>query len=364
MFTVSDHEHMAEALRLAEKGLYSTDPNPRVGCVIVNDGKVVGRGFHKKAGGPHAEIYALREAGEKARDATVYVTLEPCCHFGKTPPCTDALIKAGVGRVIAAMADPNPKVAGTGLQQLTDSGIETDVGLLETQAHELNTGYLHRMKLGRPFIRCKLAMSLDGRTAMQSGESKWITAEAARQDVQHLRARSSAIITGAGTVLADDPSMTVRLDGVDRQPLRVIIDSNLSTPASAAILKQPGRTLIVTACNDKNAVRELKATGAQIEVVAKQNGRVNLAELVALLAELQINEVLLETGATLCGAMLKAGLIDELVIYMAPTLMGDRARSLFKLPGLDKMTDRIDLEITDVRAVGRDFRITATPIYK
>lgn len=364
MFTELDHRCMAEAIRLAEKGLYCADPNPRVGCVIVNDGEVVGRGYHARAGEPHAEIHALQQAGSKAKEATVYVSLEPCCHFGKTPPCTDALIKAKVGRVVAAMQDPNPKVAGNGLQQLTDNGIEVEVGLLESQAHALNPGFIHRMKLGRPYIRCKLAMSVDGRTAMKNGESRWITGEDAREDVQHLRARSSAIVTGAGTVLADDPAMTVRLEGQWRQPLRVIIDTNLSTPITARILQQPGETLILTASDDNDAAQALIAAGAQVEVVQKNDGRVNLHDVFGYLAEREVNEVLLETGATLSGAMLQQRLIDELVLYMAPTIMGDKARSLFKLPGLNTMADRIGLEWKDMRAVGRDVRITATPVYK
>jgi len=364
MFTAADYSYMAQAMQLARKGLYTTDPNPRVGCVIVNSGQVVGTGYHLQAGGPHAEIHALQAAGDKAKGATVYVTLEPCCHQGKTPPCTDALIDAGVARVIAAMQDPNPQVAGDGLLQLTQHDIETEVGLLEQQAHELNPGFIHRMKLGRPYVRCKLAMSLDGRTAMASGESKWITGEAARMDVQHLRAQSSAIVTGAGTVLADDPSMTVRLNGVTRQPLRVIIDSNLSTPVDAKILKQPGDTLILTCSDDEDALQLLKQAGAQVVVMEKTNARVDLSEVLTYLATQQINEVLLETGATLSGAMLQAGLIDELIFYVAPVVMGDNARGLFKLPGLEQMAERIELTIKEVHQVGNDLRIHAIPMLK
>ena len=302
MFTTADYRYMAQAMQLARRGLYSTHPNPRVGCVIVNNGDVVGSGYHIQAGGPHAEIHALRAAGEKAKGATVYVTLEPCCHQGKTPPCTDALIDAGVTRVIAAMQDPNPQVAGDGLLQLTQHDIETEVGLLEQQAHELNPGFIHRMKLGRPYVRCKLAMSLDGRTAMASGESKWITSEAARMDVQRWRAQSSAIMTGAGTVLADDPAMTVRLEGATRQPLRVIIDSNLSTPTNANILQQPGETLILTCSDDEDTAQQLQQAGAQVVVMEKANGRVDLPTVLNYLAAQQVNEVLLETGATLSGA--------------------------------------------------------------
>lgn len=362
MFSEADYIFMAQAMQLAKKGLYTTHPNPRVGCVIVNNGQVVGSGYHIKAGGPHAEVHALQMAGDKAKGATVYVTLEPCCHHGRTPPCTDALIKAGVARVIAAMQDPNPLVAGDGLLQLTNHDIETEVGLLEQQAQDLNPGYIHRMRLQRPYVRCKLAMSLDGRTAMANGESKWITDEAARMDVQRLRAQSSAIVTGAGTVLADDPSMSVRLDGVERQPLRVIIDSNLSTPASAKILQQPGRTVILTCSDDEDAIQELTSASTKVIVVEKSKGRVNLPAVLDYLTKQNVNEVLLETGATLSGAMLQAGLVDELVIYMAPVLMGDSARGLFKLPGLDQMADRIELKIKDVRQVGADLRIQAIPI--
>ena len=364
MFTEADYTFMAHAMQLARKGLYTTHPNPRVGCVIVNNGEVVGTGYHIQAGGPHAEVYALQEAGEKARGATVYVTLEPCCHHGKTPPCTDALIKAGVARVIAAMQDPNPQVAGDGLLQLTNHDIETEVGLLEQQAHELNPGFIHRMKIGRPYVRCKLAMSLDGRTAMASGESKWITSDAARMDVQRLRAQSSAIVTGAGTILADDPAMTVRLDRVSRQPLRVIIDSNLSTPTTATILQQPGKTVILTCSDDEDAMQELQSAGAQVVVLEKANSRVDLPAVLEYLAKQNINEVLLETGATLSGAMLQAGLIDELIVYVAPVVMGDDARGLFKVPGLEQMANRIELTIKDVHRIGDDLRIHAIPRIK
>ena len=364
MFSKADYTFMAQAIQLAKQGLYTTHPNPRVGCVIVNNGQVVGTGYHIKAGGAHAEVHALQMAGDKARGATAYVTLEPCCHHGRTPPCTDALIRAGVARVIAAMPDPNPLVAGNGIQQLTNHDIETEVGLLEQQAHDLNIGYIHRMKLRRPYVRCKLAMSLDGRTAMANGDSKWITGDAARTDVQHFRAQSSVIVTGAGTVLADDPSMTVRLDGVSRQPLRVIIDSNLSTPVTAKILKPPGNAVILTCSDDETAIQELKTAGTNVVVVDKSRGRVNLSAVFDYLIEQNVNEVLLETGATLSGAMLQAGLIDELIIYIAPVLMGDGARGLFKLPGLEQMADRIELKIKDVRQIGNDLRIQAIPIYK
>ncbi len=359
-FSADDHRFMARALQLAERGLFTTDPNPRVGCVLVRHGEIVGEGWHEFAGGPHAEVHALHMAGERAHGATAYVTLEPCCHHGRTPPCSDALIAAGISRVVAAMEDPNPKVAGKGLAQLQQTGIEVASGLYAAQAEALNPGFVLRMREGRPFVRSKLAMSLDGRTAMASGESKWITGPAAREDVQRLRARSSAIITGIGTVLADDPQLNVRLEGVTRQPLRVVLDPHLSTPATAQIVKAPGKTLIVTACKQSAPRDALESAGA--EVVVLQNGAgdtIDLAALMSLLAGREINEVFLETGATLSGAMLHEGLIDELIVYMAPILMGDGARGLFHTPGLEMMADVVPLAISDIRAVGEDWRITA-----
>jgi len=359
-FTSDDHRFMARALQLAERGLFTTAPNPRVGCVLVRNGEIVGEGWHEFAGGPHAEVHALRMAAERAHGATAYVTLEPCCHHGRTPPCSDALIAAGVSRVVAAMEDPNPKVAGKGLAQLRQTGIEVASGLLAPQAEALNPGFVMRMREGRPFVRSKLAMSLDGRTAMASGESKWITGPAAREDVQHLRARSSAIITGIGTVLTDDPQLNVRLEGVNNQPLRVVLDPHLSTPATAQIVKASGKTLIVTACNEKDPRKALEAAGVEVVVLAERaDDTIDLEALMRLLAEREINEVLLETGATLSGAMLHEGLIDELIVYMAPILMGDGARGLFHTPGLEAMADVVPLTISDIRPVGEDWRITA-----
>jgi diaminohydroxyphosphoribosylaminopyrimidine deaminase / 5-amino-6-(5-phosphoribosylamino)uracil reductase len=366
MTAVDDYSYMARAVRLAQHGLYTTDPNPRVGCVLVRDGEVVGEGWHERAGEPHAEVHALGRAGERARGATAYVTLEPCCHHGRTPPCSRALIDAGVARVVAAMEDPNPRVAGQGLAELASAGIPVQSGVLQEQAEALNPGFIRRMRTGRPFVRCKLAMSLDGRTAMASGESKWITADAARQDVHRLRARSSAIMTGIGTVLADDPSLTVRLDeraagGGSRQPLRVVLDPHLSMPPTARMLSLAGDTLVFTACNEPALQRRLEGAGARVVVLADGPDAVDLTRALEYLGAEQINEVLLETGAVLSGAMLRAGLIDELVVYMAPHLMGDGARGLFHMPGLDAMDQRLDVEIRDLRAVGTDWRITATP---
>ena len=357
---------MARALQLAEKGLYSTDPNPRVGCVLVKDNRIVGEGWHEFAGGPHAEINALAQAGSEAKGATAYVSLEPCCHYGRTPPCTNALIEAGIKRVVAAMEDPNPTVGGDGLKQLSAAGISVQSGILQHQAEALNPGFVNRMRHQRPFVRCKLAMSVDGRTAMASGESQWITGEDARLDVQRLRARSSAIMTGIGTVLLDDPLMTVRLIdplSANRQPLRVIVDSHLRMPSQARLLAQPGRTLIVT--SGVNAHNNASIETGSIDVIALDpgDGGVDLKAALSYLADRAVNEVLLEAGATLSGAMLRAGLIDELVLYMAPVLLGDGARGLFKLPGLDKMEQRLGLEIEDLRAVGQDWRITAKVKY-
>ncbi len=360
-FTEIDARHMARALELARRGLYTTDPNPRVGSVIVKDGQVVGEGFHARAGEPHAEIHALRAAGEQARGATVYLTLEPCCHHGKTPPCSEALIAAGVGRVIAAMQDPNPRVAGKGFAALNAAGIETASGLMQAEAEALNPGFILRMKTGRPHVRVKLAASLDGRTAVANGESKWITCEAARADVQHWRARSSAIVTGIGTVLADDPSLNVRAFDVGRQPLRVVLDSQLRTPPTAKLLSLPGSTLIVTAANDAVRAEALIAAGAEVLRLAS-DGHVDLNGLLGALAQREVNEVLVEAGSTLSGSLLEAGLVDELVLYYAPVLLGDRGRGMFHLDSIVNMVDRKSLEIKDVRAVGQDWRVIARPV--
>ena len=358
-FTSDDLRHMAQALKLARRGLYTTDPNPRVGCRIVRDGRVVGEGWHERAGEPHAEAHALKAAGELARGATAYVSLEPCCHAGRTPPCTQALIKAGIARVVAAMRDPNPRVAGQGIAEMEKAGIHVDVGLLQAEAERLNPGFIRRMTQGRPHVRVKLAVSLDGRTGLRSGESKWITGEAARADVQRWRARSSAILTGVGTVLADDPSLTVRDFDIGRQPLRVILDGNLSMRAEAKLLHLPGKTLVVTAIDDDENAEPLLVAGAEVLVLPDGPGKVGLQGLMQDLAGREVNEVLVEAGATVCGALLDAGLVDELVIYLAPHLLGSGARGMFNIPELAVMQDRVELEIDDVRAVGKDWRVIA-----
>ena len=374
-FTGEDHRFMARALRLAERGLYTTDPNPRVGCVLVRDGRQVGEGWHRKAGEPHAERLALAQAGADARGATAYVTLEPCSHHGRTPPCANALIEARVARVVTALRDPNPLVAGQGLARLSEAGIETQVGLLEADAAALNRGFLQRMQHGRPYLRCKLAMSLDGRTAMASGESQWITGDDARRDVQLLRARSSAILTGVGTVLADDPSLNVRLPaqalvGVEhddclRQPLRVVLDTRLRTAPRARMLGLPGDNLII--CGDGAPVEtedELRAAGADVARLPQLGGRLDLARVMALLADRGVNEVLVEAGPTLAGSLLQDGLVDELIVYVAPHLMGHAARGLVSLPGLERMDQRIELALRAVRQVGRDLRLSYAPIIR
>lgn len=354
-----DVRHMAHAIQLAKRGLYTTDPNPRVGCVIVRDGRIVGEGWHQRAGGPHAEVHALTAAGKQARGATAYVSLEPCCHQGRTPPCSAALIEAGIARVVAAMPDPNPRVAGQGGADLQKAGIHVDMGLLQAESEQLNPGFIARMTRGRPYVRVKLAASLDGRTALASGASKWITGEAARADVQHLRARSSAILTGIGTVLADDPSLTVRDLDIGRQPLRVVLDGHLRMRVDARMLSLPGKTLVVTATADADRAGALRRAGADVVILPAGPDRADVTGLMQLLAEREVNEVLVEAGATLCGALLQAGLVDELVVYLAPHLLGNTAHGMFDVPALDSMQDRFALEVQDVRAVGRDWRVTA-----
>lgn len=356
-----DYRYMARALTLARRGLYSTDPNPRVGCVLVKDGVIVGEGWHARAGDAHAEINALDRAGAVARGATTYVTLEPCCHYGRTPPCTDALLQAGVARIVAAMPDPNPRVAGQGLALLQAAGVAVECGLLEAEARALNPGFIQRMTTGRPWVRVKLAMSLDGRTALAAGESRWLTGEAARQDVQRLRARASALLTGIGTVLVDDPSLNVRLPGATRQPLRVILDTRLRTPPTAQTLRLPGTVLICTAVHDAIAQAPLRAAGAEIAVVPHADRGLDLHAILTELVHRECNEVHVECGPTLAGALLQAGLIDELVVYLAPLLLGDKARGLFQLPELTRMSDRTELEIVETRAVGGDWRLTLQP---
>lgn len=370
----NDFYYMARALRLAKRGLWSTNPNPRVGCVIVRDGEIVGEGWHQIAGEPHAEIHALKMAKGQTKGATCYVTLEPCCHQGRTPPCTDALIKAGITRVVVAMSDTNPVVSGKGIEQLINAGILVDTGILSQESADLNIGFHQRMQHGRPYIRCKMAMSLDGRTAMESGESQWITSPDARIDVQALRARSAAIMTGAGTILADDPLLTVRENELPshefipkqlNKPYRIIVDAHLSTPPDSRTLSAEGKTIIFTASTSTGVKTMLEKAGATVISLPKKGGHdIDLVEMCRILAtDYEVNELLLETGATLSGSLLRAGLIDEIIIYMAPTLMGNNARGLFNLPELQMMDQRLHVDIKDIRAVGCDWRITAIPRY-
>lgn len=437
-FSALDHRHMAHALRLAGCGLYTTKPNPRVGCVIARGERVVGTGWHQRAGEPHAEVYALRAAGGLARGATAYVTLEPCSHFGRTPPCADALVAAGVARVVVAAEDSNPKVAGQGIQRLRAAGIAVDVGLMRDAARELNIGFFQRLEHGRPWVRVKLAMSLDGRTALANGESKWITGEAARADVQRWRARSSAILTGSGTVLADNPRLTVRLaaaeapriqpappgkpggagspaaqhagrslkagtrdslsleagkrdslscvtgmsdahpsaagmhgsfspgaaggegwgEGGAFAPLRVVLDRHLRTPAGSHLLDGSTPTLLL---HGARAVRDARFDAVELAVVAERDGGLDLAAVLGELAARACNEVQVEAGPTLCGALFAAGLVDELLLYVAPVLLGDSARPLLQLPALTDMAARWQLQVIEQRAVGADWRLRLRP---
>lgn len=356
--TSQDIEWMTRALRLAARGLYTTTPNPRVGCVIVNNGQVVGEGAHLKAGEPHAEVHALRAAGEQARGATAYVTLEPCSHFGRTPPCADALVNAGISRVVVAMQDPNPLVAGNGIARLQAQGIAVTVGVCEAQALALNPGFILRMTQQRPYVRLKVAASLDGRTALANGDSQWITSPAARRDVHHWRAQSCAIITGIASILKDDSSLTVREVKTPRQPLRVIVDSQLRIPIDAKVL-QDGNALVAYAQGDAAKMEMLQVMGVRTLQAPNAQGQVDLAVLMQALTALPCNEVLIEAGATLNGAFLQNGFVDELLLYYAPKLMGHTARGMFALPELTQMSAVRDLNILDVRQFGQDLRIQA-----
>jgi diaminohydroxyphosphoribosylaminopyrimidine deaminase/5-amino-6-(5-phosphoribosylamino)uracil reductase len=369
-FSALDHEHMAHALRLAERGLYTTQPNPRVGCVIAHGDEVVGTGFHQRAGEPHAEVYALREAGARAHGATAYVTLEPCAHHGRTPPCAEALIAAGVARVVMAAEDPFPQVDGRGIARLRAAGIAVDVGLMREAARELNVGFFSRIERSRPFVRVKLAMSLDGRTALANGESTWITGEAARADVQRWRARSSAILSGSGTVQADNPRLTVRLASnahssdaageVGFRPLRVILDSQLRTSANSHVLDGSVPTLVYCqfgAIGSRNTFEFVECVRA-----AEVAGKIDLCAVLEDLARRGCNEVHVEAGPTLCGALFAAGLVDELLLYIAPLLLGDDGRPLLKLPILTDLADRWQLRTIEQRTIGSDWRLRLRPI--
>ncbi|KPX44394.1 Riboflavin biosynthesis protein RibD [Pseudomonas syringae pv. helianthi] len=365
-----DVHYMARALELARKGLYSTHPNPRVGCVIVRDGQIVGEGWHVRAGEPHAEVHALRQAGERARGATAYVTLEPCSHQGRTPPCADALVDAGLARVVAAMQDPNPEVSGRGLLRLMNAGVGVQCGVLESEARALNKGFLQRMETGRPYVRVKMAMSLDGRTAMASGESQWITGPEARSAVQRLRAQSSVVLTGADTVLADKARLTVRPDELGlnaeltamaavRPPLRVLIDGRLRVPLDAPFF-QAGSALVVT-CAAASARGRYQEDGHEMLALADSAGHVDLRKLMSELATRGVNDVLVEAGPRLAGAFARLGLVDEFQLFIAGKFLGSSARPLLDLP-LAQMSEALELNIVEMRAVGNDWRVIALPV--
>ena len=365
-FSPQDVAFMQLALDLAKQGEFTTTPNPSVGCVLVKDGEVVGKGFHAKAGEPHAEVMALREAGEKARGATAYVTLEPCSHFGRTPPCAKGLVEAGVSKVIAAMCDPNPQVAGKGLQILTDAGIQSAVGLLEENAEQLNKGFLKRMRTGKPFVQLKLAMSIDGKTAMASGESKWITGAQARADVQQYRAKASAILSTSQTVLADDPSLNVRWEELPpdvkadypqeklRQPVRVILDSSHKVRSDFKVFLTESPVWLVG--EDDYPLTGFPVFTDYLQLDRNQ-GETRLQALIAELGKRQINTLWVEAGATLAGALIAENLVDELIIYMAPKLLGDQARDLCHLPNLTQLADAPLWQLQSCEPVGDDLKL-------
>jgi diaminohydroxyphosphoribosylaminopyrimidine deaminase/5-amino-6-(5-phosphoribosylamino)uracil reductase len=384
-FTDFDRDAMARAVELARNGLDTTHPNPRVGCVLARDGKIIGEGWHERAGGPHAEIVALRSVDAVgAAGATAYVTLEPCSHHGRTPPCVDALIEARVSRVVFAMRDPDRRVSGRGAEALAKAGIVTQVGLMTQAAEELNVGYLKRMRTGKPWMRLKLAMSLDGRTALANGVSKWITGEAARADVQHWRARSSAVLTGIGTVLADNPRLDVRLPGAKRQPVRVVLDSTLRVPIDARLFDTAGDLIFLAANGDSSQVasagqlvtREprfsthdadiehraaaLRNHGARVERVTGAT-RPDLRAVISRLSQLEMNEVLIEAGPELSGAFLREGLIDELVLYVAPKILGPQAKALVDLPALTELSAAPRFTLVEETRIGEDLRLRLRP---
>jgi diaminohydroxyphosphoribosylaminopyrimidine deaminase/5-amino-6-(5-phosphoribosylamino)uracil reductase len=358
MFSPADQQHMSEALRLAEKGLFTATPNPRVGCVIVRDGQAVGSGWHEKTGGPHAEVLALRAAGERARGSTAYVSLEPCSHHGRTPPCADALIEAGIARVVAAMQDPNSQVAGSGFAALRAAGIQVESGLMQDEARALNIGFVSRMSRGRPWVRMKIAASLDGRTALANGRSQWITGPEARRDGHVWRARACAVLTGIGTVRDDDPRLNVREVETTRQPLKVVVDSRLQLPLSAKLL-DGGKVLVAAAVEDKAGIAALQDRGAEVVVLPNARGKVELTELMRELARRELNEVHVEAGFKLNGSLLAEGLVDELLVYLAPGILGDGACGMFSLPDLADLAQKRLVQFTDVRTIGGDIRILA-----
>jgi diaminohydroxyphosphoribosylaminopyrimidine deaminase/5-amino-6-(5-phosphoribosylamino)uracil reductase len=360
-WTRDDHRHMAHALRLAARGLFTTTPNPRVGCVLVKGGEVVGEGWHARTGGDHAEVAAIASSSVPVRGATAYITLEPCSHYGRTPPCTDALIGAGIAEVVYAMTDPNPQVSGSGGARLADAGIRVRGGLMADAAAALNRGFISRMTRGRPWLRVKIAATLDGRTALADGDSRWITGRPARTDVHRLRAASCAVMTGIGTLLADDPLLNVRHVETERQPLRVVVDNNLAFPTTAATLREPGGVLVATASSEDDRIEAVQAAGAEVMQLNTARGRVDLPRLMNALGERGINEVLVEAGQNLNGALLANGLVDELIVYFNARVMGSSGRGMFALPVAETMEHAAGFVITDTRMLGPDLRITLHP---
>jgi len=359
MFSSVDYIHMSHALQLAHKGLYSTSPNPRVGCVITQHDKMIASGWHERTGQPHAEINALNSAIEDVRGATAYITLEPCSHHGHTPPCTDALIRAGVGKVIIAMQDPNPKVSGQGIAQLQQAGITVESGLLETEAQQLNPGFISRMTRKKSWVRLKIAASLDGKTALNNGQSQWITGEAAQRDGHRWRARSCAVLTGIGTLMQDDPKLTVRHVTTTRQPKKIVIDKELDIPLDAKLLQGEEVLIFTTNAKKIEKITALNVLGAHVIVSPDMGGNVDLVGMMHKLAELEINELLVEAGSGINGALINAGLVDELVLFLAPHLLGDIAQGMSKLPELTGLDQKHLLDIHDVRMIGRDIRVIA-----
>ncbi len=367
-FTTQDHLMMQKAILLAKQGIYTTAPNPNVGCVLVKNGKIIGEGAHLKAGEPHAEVHALRQAGKEAQGATAYVTLEPCSHYGRTPPCAEGLIKAGVKKVICAMVDPNPQVAGRGLAMLNEAGIETASGLLEADARALNPPFLTRMETGKPFVQLKMAASLDGKTALKNGVSQWITSKEARQDVQRYRAQSGAILSTAKTVIDDDASLNVRWSDLPpsiqenyqqaaiRQPMRFILDRQHALTSDLKLFQASGEVVTISSQN----IHPIVTSENHIQCCVDDD-QLNLKEVVNKISrDFNVNHIWVEAGATLAASMIKENLVDELIIYLAPKLMGADGRSIINLIGLETMSEAIDLDIKDIRMVGKDIRITAT----
>lgn len=359
-FSAEDHFFMQRALRLAERGLFTTTPNPRVGCVLVRQGEIVGLGWHEKAGEPHAEVHALRMAGEAARGATAYVTLEPCSHHGRTPPCADALVRAGVVRVVAAMEDPYHEVAGRGLKRLAEAGIVAESGLLTREAEALNRGFLSRVRRGRPWVTLKAAATLDGKTALENGTSQWITGPAARHDVHVLRARSCALLTGSGTVLADNPMLTVREVVTPRMPLRVVVDSKLVTLPGAAIYGLEAPTVLATAVTDPARHAPFVERGVEVLVLPAAGAGLDLFALMQALGSRGINDLMVEGGSRLNGALVDAGLVDAIELYLAPMLAGTHAQGLFAWTPLERLSDACRVRVTETRMIGPDIRLSLT----